>query len=147
MMTRLLKGLVIICLFGNGLTAYAEEPDNSGTFPSSANVLQSLEEKRILMLNGLKSLEKRHQLLIVNWRLRSASPRENFCMMQYLQAHNMLKVSDFNGSLSLFQKILTSGCSKELVTMVKDIQQRRIYLFKTLFPFGVEGVGSSQAGK
>jgi len=68
-------------------------------------------------------------------------------MMQYLQAHNMLKVSDFNGSLSLFQKILTSGCSKELVTMVKDIQQRRIYLFKTLFPFGVEGVGSSQAGK
>jgi CHAT domain-containing protein len=120
MITLLLKGLVIICLFGNGLMAYADEPDNSGTFPSSADMLQSLEEKRIIMLNWLNSLDKKHLLLIKNWLLRSASPREDFCMMQYLQAHDRLKVSDFNGSLSLFQKILTGGCPKKVVTMAKD---------------------------
>ncbi len=117
MMTQLLKSLVIICVFGNGLTAYADEPDNSGTFPSSADVLQSLEEKQV---KALQSLDKKHQLLIKKWRLRNASPREDFCMTQYRQAHDRLKVSDFNGTLSLFQKILTGGCSKELVTMAKD---------------------------
>ncbi len=50
MMTLLLKGLVIIGLFGNGLMAYADEPDNYGTWYEQIEALESLKKQLLLWL-------------------------------------------------------------------------------------------------
>jgi CHAT domain-containing protein len=133
MIILLLKALIIILLF-NPLTAYADEPDDSGTLHTTSDMMQLLEEKRIKVL---ASFIKKQQLITEKWRLKRPSAIEERCVTQYLQeANELFKEDDFSGVFSLSRKVLKGGCPKEFVMIVKDksclmqLQQADKQIFK-----------------
>ena len=139
MITLLLKGLVIICLFGNSLTVYAEEPDNSSTLYEQLEALESLKKQLSRWLeqeqadakkyafdasahaDAWKKLEEKWQKS--EWHLlRTVS-----CQMQFLETFEKHQAGHFSEALPLYQQLIEGNCPDKVIT----VAQRNVCLTRT----------------